>query len=187
VKNNDFALFVFRSSAQLLLGSRRDPTITSAYTKGVGKLQIQCNNKTHGDRSHNSNVISEDEFSSMYDIRQTLGTGAYGEVKLVVHRGSGCKYAVKIISLNKFNFNGINAKRVDEALKEAELLQTLQHPSITALHEIFQTSTNIYIVMELVTGGELLDRIISKGKYEEGEAKTLVTNVLHAVEYLHKR
>jgi len=70
---------------------------------------------------------------------------------------------------------------------EMEILQKVHHPNIIALKEMIDTKDKIYFVMELVTGGELFDRIVEKGSYSEEDAKELVRKIVSAVEYLHSK
>ncbi|KOX69596.1 Calcium/calmodulin-dependent protein kinase type 1 [Melipona quadrifasciata] len=66
-----------------------------------------------------------------------------------------------------------------------ELLGTLTHPNIVQLLETFEDKHKVYLVMELVTGGELFDRIVEKGSYTEKDASGLIRQVLEAVAYMH--
>jgi len=70
---------------------------------------------------------------------------------------------------------------------EMEILQKISHPNIIQLKEIVDTKDKLYFVMELVTGGELFDRIVDKGSYSEDDAKELVRKIVSAVEYLHNK
>jgi len=70
---------------------------------------------------------------------------------------------------------------------EMEILQRVDHPNIIKLHEMIEAENKLYFVMELVTGGELFDRIVEKGSYSEEDAKVLVRKIVGAIEYLHKQ
>jgi len=72
---------------------------------------------------------------------------------------------------------------------EIEIMRMIEHPNIISLHEVFEdkTTKKIYLVMELVTGGELFDRIVEKGSYSEKDASELIAKVISAVRYLHKK
>jgi len=62
----------------------------------------------------------------------------------------------------------------------------VNHPHIIRLFELFETQDKIYLIMELVTGGELFDAIISRGHYTESDAAQITHKVLLAVDYLHE-
>ena len=68
-----------------------------------------------------------------------------------------------------------------------EVLQSVHHPNIIELEEVFETEDTLYIVTEMVTGGELFDRIVSKGSYTEKDAATLVVKFLEALDYIHDK
>uniref|UniRef100_H0WWM2 Calcium/calmodulin dependent protein kinase IV n=2 Tax=Otolemur garnettii TaxID=30611 RepID=H0WWM2_OTOGA len=77
---------------------------------------------------------------------------------------------------------------VDKKIVRTEIgvLLRLSHPNIIKLKEIFETPTEISLVLELVTGGELFDRIVEKGYYSERDAADAVKQILEAVAYLHE-
>ena len=86
----------------------------------------------------------------------------------------------------------IEKKNVGEQYKknleiETEILRKVDHPSIIKLIEMFDTDEYLFLVMELVVGGELFDRIVEKGAYSEAEASTLVKHILEAISYLHQQ
>lgn len=114
-----------------------------------------------------------------YDVKEELGRGAFSVVKLAVHKKTGEKFAVKII--DKKNV-GAEAVRLQT---EIEILQKVKHPNIICLKELFDTPENLYLVTELVTGGELFDKIVEKGSYTEKDAAVLVVKMVSAIEYLH--
>ncbi|XP_011062803.1 PREDICTED: serine/threonine-protein kinase Chk2-like isoform X3 [Acromyrmex echinatior] len=70
---------------------------------------------------------------------------------------------------------------------EVEILRKLKHPCIIPLKDIFDTTEVMYIILELMEGGELFDRIRSKGKLSESCAKLIFYQVVHAVYYLHRQ
>ncbi len=61
----------------------------------------------------------------------------------------------------------------------------MRHPNIIQMNEIFETDEYLFLVMEMVTGGELFDKIIEKGCYTEAEAAILVKKIVSAIDYLH--
>ncbi|XP_067247721.1 calcium/calmodulin-dependent protein kinase type 1D isoform X4 [Chanodichthys erythropterus] len=79
-------------------------------------------------------------------------------------------------------------KQVDdikEMFEFKEVLGTIKHENIVALEDIYESSNHLYLIMQLVSGGELFDRIVEKGFYTEKDASTLIRQVLDAVNYLH--
>jgi len=120
-----------------------------------------------------------EDISSVYEIREKLGSGAFSEVVLAQERGSSHLVALKCIPKK--------ALRGKEALVENEIavLRRVSHPNIVALEDVHESPSHLYLAMELVTGGELFDRIMERGSYTEKDASHLVGQVLGAVSYLH--
>ncbi|KAJ3124446.1 hypothetical protein HK098_001120 [Nowakowskiella sp. JEL0407] len=118
---------------------------------------------------------------SKYHIGETLGTGAFSEVKCAIEKSTGKKYAIKIIDRNKC--------KGKESMIETEIsiLQQVKHEHIIQLIEMHEVENKIYLVMELVTGGELFDDIVSRGKYTELDAAKIVHKILLAIDYLHSK
>ncbi|XP_076231514.1 calcium/calmodulin-dependent protein kinase I isoform X2 [Calliopsis andreniformis] len=90
-------------------------------------------------------------------------------------------FAVKII--DKKALKG----KEDSLENEIKVLRRLTHPNIVQLLETFEDKHKVYLVMELVTGGELFDRIVEKGSYTEKDASGLIRQVLEAVDYMHEQ
>ena len=61
----------------------------------------------------------------------------------------------------------------------------IDHPNCVKLYEMFETSKKLYMVLELLTGGELFDRIVAKGSYSEKEASAVTKDIASALKYLH--
>ncbi|XP_073089108.1 calcium/calmodulin-dependent protein kinase type IV isoform X2 [Manis javanica] len=103
--------------------------------------------------------------------------GATSIVYRCKQKGTQKPYALKVLK-----------KTVDKKIVRTEIgvLLRLSHPNIIKLKEIFETPTEISLVLELVTGGELFDRIVEKGYYSERDAADAVKQILEAVAYLHE-
>lgn len=120
------------------------------------------------------------DIEKVYELKTELGRGAFSIVYLATHKATGQQYAVKVI--NKKDLG----KDYEKNLKmEVDILKKVNHPNIIALKELFDTPDKLYLVMELVTGGELFDKIVEKGSYTEHEAAQLVRKIVSAVDYLH--
>jgi len=108
-----------------------------------------------------------------------LGSGAFSIVKLAIHKKTKDQRAIKIIDKDAI-------KEKKEMLeREVDILKRIQHPNIIAVVEIYETPRYLNLVMELATGGELFDSIVSRGKYSEKDAARIVQQVASACSYLH--
>ncbi|XP_037788439.1 calcium/calmodulin-dependent protein kinase type 1 isoform X2 [Penaeus vannamei] len=115
-----------------------------------------------------------------YNLKDLLGTGAFSQVRLAeVKDDPSHMVAIKII--DKKALKG----KEDSLENEIKVLRRLTHPNIVQLLETFEDKHKVYLVMELVTGGELFDRIVEKGSYTEKDASHLIRQVLEAVDYMH--
>lgn len=94
---------------------------------------------------------------SRYQIRQMLGAGSYAKVHLGVHKTTGQQVAVKIIDKKKM-VGG--SSRADAVHDEVSTLQRVSHPNIIQIYNHFEDETNVYLVLELVVGGELFDFVV---------------------------
>lgn len=120
---------------------------------------------------------NRDALSNFFEVESELGRGATSIVYRCKQKGTQKPYALKVLK-----------KTVDKKIVRTEIgvLLRLSHPNIIKLKEIFETPTEISLVLELVTGGELFDRIVEKGYYSERDAADAVKQILEAVAYLHE-
>ncbi|KNC46086.1 CAMK/RAD53 protein kinase [Thecamonas trahens ATCC 50062] len=120
---------------------------------------------------------------SRYALRHTLGSGAFAQVKLGYDLASGEQVAVKIIDIHKFRLN--KHLRQESLMDEVKVLQAISHKGIVRIIDSFKTERYLYLVLELVTGGELFDRIIERGRLTEASSASLMVQLTDAVAYLH--
>lgn len=121
-----------------------------------------------------------------YTLTKTLGRGACGEVKLAFKKGTCEKFAVKIISKKKFTTGGNHAVNLSkQVMSEVRILKALKHPCIIGIEDVIDTPEILYIVLELIEGGELFDKVVSINQYDEATAKLLFYQMVSACKYLH--
>ena len=113
----------------------------------------------------------------------TLGVGGFGRVKLVRHIKSDSHFALKCM------YKGlvIAKRQTEHILNERNLLGMCQHSFLPTLVTTFQDRTQIFVLMELILGGELFSLVATRGRLKEREAAFYVANVTCALEYLHAR
>ncbi|XP_076808854.1 serine/threonine-protein kinase H1-like [Clavelina lepadiformis] len=113
-----------------------------------------------------------------YDIKALIGRGSFSKVVRVERKGSKQPYAIKMIDVKE-------KEGRDVCDSELRVLRRVRHEYIVQLIEVFEAPDKYYMVMELATGGELFDRIITKGSFSERDAVKVLQMVLQAVAYLH--
>ncbi|XP_060057246.1 calcium/calmodulin-dependent protein kinase type IV isoform X1 [Erinaceus europaeus] len=132
---------------------------------------------------------NRDALNDFFEVESELGRGATSIVYRCKQKGTQKPYALKVLKKTDMSpREELQAHRVDKKIVRTEIgvLLRLSHPNIIKLKEIFETPTEISLVLELVTGGELFDRIVEKGYYSERDAADAVKQILEAVAYLHE-
>ncbi|XP_065657077.1 calcium/calmodulin-dependent protein kinase type 1D isoform X4 [Hydra vulgaris] len=122
------------------------------------------------------------KISKKYKLSDILGRGGFSIVYHGENIATNEHYAVK--SIEKKKLVGPDISNLEN---EISILKKINHAHIVNLIEVIDNHRFIYIVMELVTGGELFDRIVERGSYTEADASHLVKQILNAVGYLHER
>ena len=94
---------------------------------------------------------------------------------------TGHKVAIKILNRNRID----SLDMLEKVKREIKILSMFKHPHIIRLYEVIDTPTDIFVVMEYVSGGELFDCIVAKGRLSEDEARRLFQQIVSGVEYCH--
>ncbi|KAI5064970.1 hypothetical protein GOP47_0019665 [Adiantum capillus-veneris] len=118
-----------------------------------------------------------------YEIGRTLGEGTFAKVKFARNTETGDNVAIKIVNKEKI----LKHKMVEQIKREISTMKLIKHPNVVQLYEVLASKTNIYIVLEFVTGGELFDKIFHHGKLKEDEARKYFQQLINAVDYCHSR
>uniref|UniRef100_A0A8C8YT72 Calcium/calmodulin dependent protein kinase ID n=1 Tax=Prolemur simus TaxID=1328070 RepID=A0A8C8YT72_PROSS len=116
----------------------------------------------------------------MFSLSLFVHSGAFSEVVLAEEKATGKLFAVKCIPKKALKGKESSIEN------EIAVLRKIKHENIVALEDIYESPNHLYLVMQLVSGGELFDRIVEKGFYTEKDASTLIRQVLDAVYYLHR-
>eukprot|EP01135_Chromosphaera_perkinsii_P010608 Nk52_evm8s2192 gene=Nk52_evmTU8s2192 len=125
---------------------------------------------------------SSNELLKHYELREMLGRGSFSTVLKCVHKKTSAEYACKIVN----RISGIGKNNDATIDEEIRLLRKFHHPNIVKLVEDFSTPQNAYLIMELVTGGELFDQIVLRKFYSETDASKLIRQALSAVNHMHQ-
>ncbi|XP_039134723.1 CDPK-related kinase 3-like isoform X2 [Dioscorea cayenensis subsp. rotundata] len=125
-------------------------------------------------------------FGAKYELVREVGRGHFGHTcSARVRKGElkGQLVAVKIIPKAKMT----TAISIEDVRREVKILKALSgHNNLVKFHDACEDALNVYVIMELCEGGELLDRILSRGgRYMEEDAKTIVVQILSIVAFCH--
>lgn len=121
------------------------------------------------------------EFTDFYTLGSQLGSGGFAVTfEAFSTADPQVRVAVKVVQR-------VGLSETDEKAfhREVDIMRGLDHPNIVHYIDFFQDDKQYYVVLELVEGGELFDRIVQKTFYNESEARDLVSLLLRAIKYLH--
>ena len=113
-----------------------------------------------------------------YKIKNVIGNGAFGKVKLATHIFTNENVAIKTIKK-------ANEKNIQVAKDEIGILTKVSHPNIMKVYEIIETEEEYNIVSEYVSGGELLSYVEKKTRLCQNEIALFFFQIVNAVNYLH--
>jgi len=116
-----------------------------------------------------------------YEMKELLGQGTFAKVKRGVDRKSGKNFAIKIINKDAM------AENRESIMTEITILKNVSHPNIIRLHHVFESKNRIYLVTDLLCGGELFDLIRERGSLSELESSRIIRKIVQSVEYLHSK
>ncbi|KAG9333557.1 hypothetical protein JZ751_011394, partial [Albula glossodonta] len=142
----------------------------SEFTSRTPKVPVLTSSSQ---QLHGKNIL----FSDGYVVKEDIGMGSYSVCKRCVHKATNTEYAVKVIDKTK----------TDPSEEIEILLRYGQHPNIITLKDVYDNGKQVYLVTELMRGGELLDRILKQKFFSEREASAVLHTITKTVEYLHSQ
>ncbi|KAF3688799.1 Death-associated protein kinase 3 [Channa argus] len=131
-------------------------------------------------------VFKQQSVGDFYELGETLGSGQFAVVKRCVEKSTSNEYAAKFIKKSLIASSKRGVSR-EEIVREVSILQELQHPNIISMHDVYETRTDVVLILELVSGGELFDFLAQKESLCEEEATQFIKQVLDGVQYLHSK
>ncbi|XP_015610403.1 ribosomal protein S6 kinase 2 beta [Cephus cinctus] len=147
------------------------PCLLEEHTKGQTEFKT-CESISNTFPAYVNPTSVTDE----YEFKQEIGKGSYSTVYLAVHKGTKMEYAIKVIE-----------KLKRDPSEEIEiLLRYGRHPHIVSLRAVHEDDRRAYLVLELLRGGELLDRLLQRRNFTEREAAEVTHTITSVVHYLHE-
>lgn len=152
---------------------------TSPASEGSSAASFQSSGSLSPTPLRPAQVRLPEAVARLYSLCELLGDGNFAQVFQCVHRDTGVEYALKVIDKDK-------CKGKEQMIaNEVAILRRVQHRNIVRLVEEFDFDSELYLVMELVKGGDLFDAIAAASKFPEAEAGRLVWHLAGALAYLH--
>ncbi|XP_060642170.1 death-associated protein kinase 3 [Anolis sagrei] len=121
-----------------------------------------------------------------YDMEEELGSGQFAIVRKCREKATGREYAAKFIKKRRLSSSRRGVSR-EEIEREVDILREIQHSNIITLHDVFEDKTDVVLILELVSGGELFDFLAEKESLSEEEATQFLKQILDGVCYLHSK
>lgn len=160
------------------------------FRRRLGELAMVGNHGTNGNINKIQGISSNPNSSRLelegihkdFSISDSIvGQGAFATVKKAVERSTGKTFAVKIIHKRKVldKFDGVK--------RELDVLQKLNHPRIVKLKSFYEDNENYYMLMEFVSGGDLMDFVAAHGTVGEDAGREITRQILEAVRYMHSQ
>lgn len=127
-------------------------------------------------------------FPSFFSVCRcnTFHSGQFAIVRKCKEKSSGTEYAAKFIKKRRLSSSRRGVSR-EEIEREVNILREIQHSNIITLHDIFENKTDVILILELVSGGELFDFLAEKESLTEEEATQFLKQILDGVYYLHSK
>lgn len=137
-------------------------------------------NRILGRKKKKGEVGAYKDFCKKYTMTDVvLGTGSYAEVRMALNSKTNEKVAVKIIDKT-----GLSQKELRGLSKEVDILKALRHKNVVRLHDWYEETDVMYVVMEFVSGGELFNKILSHdAPFTEGTARKIVGTLAEALKH----
>ncbi|XP_036100379.1 death-associated protein kinase 2 isoform X2 [Molossus molossus] len=137
-------------------------------------------------RSPDMETFKQQKVEDFYDIGEELGSGQFAIVKKCREKSTGLEYAAKFIKKRQSRASRRGVCR-EEIEREVSILRQVLHPNIITLHDVFENRTDVVLILELVSGGELFDFLAQKESLSEEEATSFIKQILDGVNYLHAK
>ncbi|XP_051771263.1 serine/threonine-protein kinase BRSK2 isoform X5 [Ctenopharyngodon idella] len=120
------------------------------------------------------------QYVGPYRLEKTLGKGQTGLVKLGIHCITGQKVAIKIVNREK-----LSESVLMKVEREIAILKLIEHPHVLKLHDVYENNKYLYLVLEHVSGGELFDYLVKKGRLTPKEARKFFRQIISALDFCH--
>ncbi|KAG8144812.1 hypothetical protein E2320_013231 [Naja naja] len=131
-------------------------------------------------------VFQQQKVEEQYEIGEELGSGQFAVVKRCREKATGLDYAAKFIKKRQSRASRRGVRR-EEIEREVNILQQMLHSNIIQLHQVYENKTDVVLILELVSGGELFDFLAQKESLSEEEATQFIKQILDGVNYLHTK
>ncbi|EPQ31486.1 uncharacterized protein PFL1_00821 [Pseudozyma flocculosa PF-1] len=129
-----------------------------------------------------------------WKLDKLIGQGASGRVRLATHSVTGQQAAVKIIPRTLINQSRMSLRDADAKAnkmilgieREIVIMKLIEHPNLLGLWDVYETSKELYLIMEYVAGGELFDHLVAQGRLQPPAARSYFRQIIFGMDYCHR-
>ena len=148
----------------------------------LAEKMIEQNKNSHTSNSSQSKPVQKPTLNkNNFKFLYVIGKGGFGRVWKIQSKKTNIKYALKEMSKLKI----IDKKSEKSINSEREFLSKLNHSFIVNMHYAFQDRDNLYLVMDLLNGGDLRFHISRYRKFSEEQTRFFIANIIYAIDYIH--
>ena len=165
---------------QIALKSSRKNLAQANSNKSLSNNNSNQNTPSKNENIHRKNSSIEYKIGN-YQIKQTLGEGTFGKVKLGIYIPTNEKVAIKVIEKDRMT----DKDDVIRLKREFDMLSKFNHPNVILVTEIFESADSYYSVMEYCELGELFNYIVDKKRLSENESSFFYYQIIQGLEYIH--
>nr|CAD2165394.1 unnamed protein product [Meloidogyne enterolobii] len=153
-------------------------TMTTNKTNNTSQQQKLLNNTSNALMT--STLNNQIQWVGAYRLEKTLGKGQTGLVKTGTHCVTGKKIAVKIVNKEK-----LNESVLQKVEREIAIMRLIEHSHILQLYDVYENRKYLYLLLEHVSGGELFDYLVRKGRLMAKEARKFFRQIISALDFCH--
>lgn len=132
-------------------------------------------------------------FIGPWKLGKLIGQGASGRVRHATHTATGMQAAIKIVpkqilASSRMSIRDVSAKQDKMTLgieREIVIMKLIEHPNVLGLMDVYETSKELFLILEYVAGGELFDYLVSKGRLRAPEARAYFRQIIFGLHYCH--
>uniref|UniRef100_A0A7E4VFW7 non-specific serine/threonine protein kinase n=1 Tax=Panagrellus redivivus TaxID=6233 RepID=A0A7E4VFW7_PANRE len=153
---------------------------TASSNDGSTNPSNGSNGSAH--KGHSSSIANahQVQYCGPYKLEKTLGKGQTGLVKTGTHCITGRKVAVKIVNKEK-----LNESVLQKVEREIAIMKLIEHPHVLHLYDVYENKKYLYLLLEHVSGGELFDYLVRKGRLMAKEARKFFRQIISALDFCH--
>ena len=118
-----------------------------------------------------------------YELGETLGEGTFGKVRRALHLDSGKSFAIKCLDKQQIEQQNMGA----QLKREIAVMKMIRSENIVQFYECLASKSNVYLVLELITGGELFELLVKERRFTEDRARFFFRQLVMGVQCCHKK